>query len=124
MTTINYLELPAPELAATKAFYTSVFGWEWIDYGPSYAGTANHGDHGVEIGLNGLAIAGPAHADGEENVIGAFALVSTDDLTGAETRVKDAGGTVVSGPYPYPGGNRFHFRDPSGNILAIFQPDS
>ncbi len=29
---------------------------------------------------------------------------------------------MVEGPFDYPGGRRFHFRDPSGNVLGVFQP--
>jgi predicted enzyme related to lactoylglutathione lyase len=36
--------------------------------------------------------------------------------------VRSAGGEVVEGPFDYPGGRRFHFRDPSGNVLGVFQP--
>jgi uncharacterized protein len=36
--------------------------------------------------------------------------------------VERAGGEVVEGPFDYPGGRRFHFRDPSGNVLGVFQP--
>ncbi len=34
--------------------------------------------------------------------------------------VTEAGGTVVDGPYDFPGGRRFHFTDPSGNELAVW----
>lgn len=34
---INYLELPARELEATKAFFQAVFGWGFVDYGPDYS---------------------------------------------------------------------------------------
>jgi predicted enzyme related to lactoylglutathione lyase len=36
--------------------------------------------------------------------------------------VRAAGGVVVQGPYPFPGGRRFHFTDPSGNELAVWSP--
>ena len=35
---IDYVELPAGDLAATKSFYASAFGWGFTDYGPTYAG--------------------------------------------------------------------------------------
>ena len=34
--------------------------------------------------------------------------------------VQKAGGTVVNGPYDFPGGRRFHFTDPSGNELGVW----
>src|SRR2546427_10001485 len=33
---IDYIELPATDIPATKAFYSSVFGWKFTDYGPDY----------------------------------------------------------------------------------------
>jgi predicted enzyme related to lactoylglutathione lyase len=34
--------------------------------------------------------------------------------------VKDAGGQVVTGPYEFPSGRRFHFTDASGNELGTW----
>jgi predicted enzyme related to lactoylglutathione lyase len=31
---IDYIEWPAGDLPATKAFYTAAFGWSFVDYGP------------------------------------------------------------------------------------------
>ncbi|WP_221313368.1 VOC family protein [Granulicella aggregans] len=37
-------------------------------------------------------------------------------------RVQEAGGTITMPIFAYPGGQRFHFMDPSGNELAVMQP--
>ena len=116
---INSVELPATDIAATKVFYSDAFGWNWIDYGPGYAGTGNTG---IEVGLNTLATVSPPHGPGEENGVGPLVLLATDDLAGVEAAVVAAGGTIVSPTYSYPGGHRFHFADPSGNILGVYQP--
>jgi len=34
---INYVELPARDLALNKAFFSQVFGWGFKDYGPDYS---------------------------------------------------------------------------------------
>jgi len=31
---IDYIELPARDIEAAKAFYSSAFGWNFVDYGP------------------------------------------------------------------------------------------
>ena len=118
MTSLSYLELPAPNLSQTKAFYAAAFGWEWIDYGPTYAATRNSS---LEVGLNGLAVPSPAHGAEEQNATGPFPLFSTDNLDDAYNAVADAGGAIITEPYGFPGGRRFHFQDPSGNILGVFQ---
>lgn len=43
---INYIELPLRDSDATKAFYTSVFGWSFEDYGPDYLAFAGAGVDG------------------------------------------------------------------------------
>ncbi len=117
-TIMNYIELPATDLDATKAFYTAVFGWDWIDYGPGYA---SHSADGLEVALNGEGTVAAPHVVGEQNGIGPLILFSTDDLAGTGHDVVAAGGVMRTEPYDYPGGRRFHFVDPSGNILGVYQ---
>jgi predicted enzyme related to lactoylglutathione lyase len=33
---IDYIELPVLDIPKTKAFYATVFGWKFEDYGPDY----------------------------------------------------------------------------------------
>ena len=33
---INYVEFPAKDIEAAKVFFTSVFSWSFVDYGPEY----------------------------------------------------------------------------------------
>lgn len=37
---INYIEIPAKNIEATKAFFNEVFGWSFVDYGPDYSSFA------------------------------------------------------------------------------------
>lgn len=37
-----------------------------------------------------------------------------------ETKVRAAGGDITRPIFAFPGGRRFHFRDPSGNELAVW----
>ncbi|MGF2948601.1 VOC family protein [Microbacterium alcoholitolerans] len=46
--------------------------------------------------------------------------INSDDLDATVTAVTSAGGTIVAGPYPFPGGRRFEFTDPSGNRLGVY----
>jgi predicted enzyme related to lactoylglutathione lyase len=47
-------------------------------------------------------------------------LLFSEDLDATVAAVEDAGGTIVAGPYAFPGGRRFEFTDPSGNRLGVF----
>ena len=40
---INYVEYPAKDIAATKQFFITAFGWSFVDYGPDYAAFSNQG---------------------------------------------------------------------------------
>ncbi len=33
---LNYVEFPAKDLSATKAFFSAAFDWSFVDYGPDY----------------------------------------------------------------------------------------
>ena len=49
-----------------------------------------------------------------------MAIVRTQDLDDAERRVIAAGGVIIQAQFDFPGGRRFHFREPGGNELAIW----
>ncbi|HEX5385409.1 MAG TPA: VOC family protein [Gemmatimonadales bacterium] len=105
---IDYIELPATDVAAAKAFYARAFGWTFTDYGPDYT---SFEDGRLAGGLRKAEVVG---RDGVLVVI--FAV----DLAATEARVRGAGGTIVQPVFSFPGGRRFHFTDPSGNELAVW----
>ena len=43
---INYIEFKAKDLSRTKEFYSSIFGWTFTDYGPTYMAFSNSGMEG------------------------------------------------------------------------------
>ena len=47
---INYIELPARDIEATKRFFSSAFGWGFVDYGPEYV---SFQDAGLDGGTHG-----------------------------------------------------------------------
>ena len=118
---LNYVELPATDLVATKAFYEEVFGWAFTDYGPGYAAAQVSG---IEVALNAEATVGAAQADGDQNPTGPLLLLQTADLQSIHSALDGRGSAIVTPPFEYPGGNRLHFRDPSGNVLGAYQPQS
>ena len=50
--TLTYIEFGVTDLAATRAFYESAFGWQFNDYGPGYAGIRAASGDGEVGGLN------------------------------------------------------------------------
>jgi len=110
-TPIVYLELPASDVAASKNFYGSLFGWSFRDFGSDYA---EFNDSGLTGGLNGAS-----PAEGKPKA--PLAVLETDDLEAMEQRVVAAGGSITLPIFAFPGGRRFHFADPNGNELAVMQ---
>ena len=106
---IDYVEFTVKDLAEAKRFYSAAFDWTFNDYGPEYAGI-RAGDG--EVG--GLHQTTPLRAGGP------LVVLYSDDLNGSLASVKAAGGVVVRAPFPFPGGRRFHFTDPSGNELGVW----
>ena len=111
MARINYVELPARDLAAARTFYASAFGWELTGFGPSYAATTTGT---VDLGLQGDMTEAPAMP---------LPVIEVDDIEAAQRAVADAGGRISKATFAFPGGRRFHFLDPNGLELAIMQPD-
>ena len=104
---IDYVELPGGDLAATKAFYAAAFGWTFTDYGPSYAAM----NEGLDGGFD---------ADPQSRSAAPVVILYAHDLEAMEARVRAAGAEILKPIYSFPGGRRFHFRDPSGNELGVF----
>jgi predicted enzyme related to lactoylglutathione lyase len=48
--------------------------------------------------------------------------VRTDDADAALASVLAAGGRIEVELHEYPGGRRFTFADPSGNVLGVYEP--
>ena len=106
---IDYVEFNAPDLAATRDFMASAFGWTFTAYGPTYAGIHDGRAGGVEAG--GIA-AGPAAPP--------LVILYSADLGATEQAVRDAGGEITVESYDFPGGRRFHFREPGGAEMAVW----
>ncbi len=90
---IGHIEYPAQDLSTTKAFYTSLFGWAFEDYGPEY--TSSH--------------------DGR--LAGGF--FTSNDLELMKANVLKLGAKLTKDIFEFPGGRRFQFLDPNGHELSI-----
>jgi uncharacterized protein len=51
---------------------------------------------------------------------GPLVLLKADVLEDALARVEAAGGEITVPIFEFPGGRRFHFRDPAGNELGVW----
>lgn len=114
---INYLELPAIDMAASKAFYTAVFGWTFTDYGDDYASFHEAGHDAADTTPT---IDGGLTTQATPSQHGALVVFWSADLEASLAAVEQAGGTITQPIFDFPGGRRFHFTDPAGNQLAVW----
>ncbi|MFD2647490.1 VOC family protein [Devosia albogilva] len=104
---IDYIEFPSADRAKTSSFFQAAFGWGIVSYGPIYDGIEGAGiDGGID--------------QSENPVAATMAIIRTEDLDDAERRVREAGGAITREQFDFPGGRRFHFREPGGNELAVY----
>jgi len=109
MARLDYVELPATDIDGTRSFYEKAFGWSMTQFAPTYSATTT-GD--TDIGLQSSPPDRPAAP---------LPVIQVKYLKAALASVEEAGGTIVSPIRSFPGGRRFHFSDPSGNELAVWE---
>ena len=106
---INYVEFTSTDVARSKQFYSGVFGWGFVDYGPDYA-SFSAGSAGIDGGF----------MKGEARGGGPMVVLYAGDLAATEAAIVAAGGSITVPVFEFPGGRRFHFSDGAGNELAVW----
>lgn len=108
---INYVEFPAKDIEVAKAFFTTVFGWSFVDYGPEYTAFS-------DVGIDGGFFKSDLSVSTENG--SALIVFYSKDLDETQTKIESAGGTIIKAIFSFPGGRRFHFADPNGNEYAVW----
>ncbi len=108
---INYIELPASALEASKVFFTAVFGWQFVDYGPDYCSFLN-------AGIDGGFYRSEQKARTDSGSV--LVVLYSSHLESTLDSVQSAGGVIIKPIFSFPGGRRFQFLDPSGNEFAVW----
>lgn len=108
---IDYVELPASDFTATKEFFSTVFGWEFQDFGEDYTAFSNAGI------LGGFY---KSELTASANNGSALIVLYSESLEKTQAKVEQAGGTILVPIFSFPGGRRFQFTEPSGNELAVW----
>lgn len=112
-----WLDIMQPEPDAARKFYAELFGWEFENAapddgpGPYYIARIR--------GKNVAAIGGPHEAETPTSWNTYTAVESVDRTV---TRVREAGGTVVTGPVDIPESGRFAvFADAQGAVFSVWE---
>ncbi|AWF82507.1 glyoxalase [Microbulbifer sp. A4B17] len=108
---INYIELPSRDLDKTKAFFTEAFNWIFTDYGPDYSAFSN-------AGLDGGFFRAKLQSATENGA--ALVVLYSRDLEGTLEKIVRCGAEIAKPIFSFPGGRRFHFKEPCGNEFAVW----
>jgi len=110
-----WVDYGAADVAAAKAFYGSLFGWDWTADSPEFGGYVNALKDGHQAA--GL---GPLTDPGDSPSWTTY--FATGDAAATCDRIRDAGGTVVVEPMEVgPMGTMVIARDPQGNPFGLWQ---
>ena len=103
--------MPAKDIEAVKTFFTAVFSWSFVDYGPEYTAFSNQGIDG-----------GFFKSDLTVSTKNGSALIVfySNNLEQTQSKIENAGGSIIRPIFPFPGGRRFHFTDPNGNEYVVW----
>ena len=119
--TPNWVDLATPDAAAAKAFYSTLFGWDYDDMAMSSGGVYSIAT------LDGDAVAAIVEQSSEARDAGARPTWNTylavDDVDAATAKVAGAGGQVAMAPFDAgDGAGRMSFvLDPTGAVVALWQ---
>jgi predicted enzyme related to lactoylglutathione lyase len=105
---IDYLEFPSTDGLKTRRFFEEAFEWSFVSYGPTYHAIEAAG---IDAGIQG---------DAAEATAAPLPVVRTTDLEAAQRAVELAGGVITRPAFDFPGGRRFHFREPGGSEMAVW----
>jgi len=109
---IDYVEIPVTNLAKAREFFTALFGWSFQEWGDNYM---SYNDGRLDGGFRRASEPAPA--------TGVLVVFFSTDLDRDLDRVQELGATISEQIFPFPGGRRFHFVDPTGTEYAIWSAD-
>ena len=128
-----HFEIHATDPAAVRAFYESVLGWRFQQWGenPYWIIITGDGDPMAGVphsqpGVNGGLMPRRGEAPTEGQAVNAFVMtVEVPDCDGYVERALTAGGSVALPAQDMPGVGRLaYITDPDGNLLGLLQGEA
>ena len=105
---IDYVEFPSTDNHASRRFFADAFGWQHVSFSPSY------------YEIRGAGLLAGIEAGEAVKTAAPLAVIRADDFETAKREVIAAGGAITLELFEYPGGKRFHFREPGGVELGVW----
>jgi len=114
-----WVDLSSSDPAASRAFYSGLFGWDiTVSADPQYGGYAM-----AKIGDRDVAGIGPTQFP--EAPTAWMLYIGTHDAEDLVAKVQSGGGTVIAPPFDVADQGRMAvFQDPSGAFISAWQPTS
>jgi predicted enzyme related to lactoylglutathione lyase len=106
---IDYVEIPVTDLKKAREFFSALFDWSFQEWGDDYM---SFSDGRLDGGFRRAANAASSS--------GVLVIFFSTNLERDLDRVQSLGATISEPIFPFPGGRRFHFVDPTGNEYAIW----
>jgi uncharacterized protein len=112
-----WIDLSSSDAAASREFYSKLFGWEIeVSADPQYGG------YGMAK-VGGKEIAGIGPKQSEEAPTAWSLYIGTPDAEELARKVQSAGGTVIAPPFDVGDQGRMAvFQDPAGAFISAWQP--
>jgi predicted enzyme related to lactoylglutathione lyase len=109
---IVHVEIPAANVAGAAQFYETLFDWK-MQHVPEMNYTMWADGSGSGGGFNEVSV---------ENPVGqVLVYIDSDDIEADLKKVEKLGGTIVQTKMEIPGTGWFGlFKDPTGNVLALY----
>ena len=112
---INYIEIPAQNIIATKAFLGEVFGWTFIDYGPDYCSFTAQG-------VDGGFFKSDLVMSTEKG--SSLIVLYNNELEMVQDKINKAGGKIIKATFSFPGEECFILAIPMEMNMRYGQSDS
>ena len=109
---VVHVEIPAADVPAASKFYEELLGWK-MQHAAEFDYTMWSDGSGYGGGFNKVD---------DHNPVGqVMVYIDSEDIEADLKKVEELGGTVVTPKTEIPGTGWFgQFRDPTGNVLALY----
>lgn len=113
---IVHFDIGCRDKQRADAFYTALFGWKTVPYGPYSLRIDTETTRGIQGFITSL---------GHEPQNYVMVYVEVEDIGEHLVKIEALGGRVVVPETPVPGGGHFAWvADPDGNLLGLWLAES